>query len=609
MWFLLLLLHTLAHFGPVNSADQNQGKIILRSKDNPCEGHVEAYYGKQKKKGYVGDKHWSTETEKVVCMSTHCGDSVGTSTNVYRPFGSQVWLNELKCNGNEKSLWECKGWPGPAVSFYKKPTVKKITCSDKITFKLEPHKCEGVVQYTIQSPAKNLTGHICQNEFRSIKTRFKPSRDKCSGNVEVFYENIWLPVLKDALHKVETQNTICKELKCGVAVETIPYFGPLETSHVIKTLDCQKNSKSLANCENIQAVQAESNLKTSDLSGLKCSGYKKPATPPQPTEPTSPVPIIVGVLIVLILVVLIVIFVRYCIKRRNRKSMVPPADMEEVDWDSGDYEDVDKSDEMGSFSRGRFRSDSEMERERDLESNRSYNYDDVDEVTEAQPLTPQGSMVRAAKDEDMQDGIDKPSDEGVTYEVEDSRENYDDIDASPENAKTTAEVHDGPKPASEGDAAAPKDQVHQASSHCHPVSTPSPPSPSRTPLGSLSSTSTPPPGLGPRGKTTLNHHPMFFIQAHGYSQNTRLLPGGHDSEALGGCSDEPTGSTSSPLLLSISGHGHRDTRLKDTPPPKVQVTYPQRGNPSPDPGNDFLLSEVEKSRPPNPEQSISPDES
>lgn len=129
-----------------------------------------------------------------------------------------------------------------------------------------------------------------------------------------------------------------------------------------------------------------------------------------------------------------------------------------------------------------------MERERDVESNRSYNYDDVDEMTEAQPLTPQGSMVRAAQDQDLQDGADKPSDgkfsssvnhnfntlnspgwllavrlwtDGVTYEVEDSQENYDDIDASPENAKTMAEVHDGPKPEPDGDEEGTKDQFQK----------------------------------------------------------------------------------------------------------------------------------------------------
>lgn len=142
------------------------------------------------------------------------------------------------------------------------------------------------------------------------------------------------------------------------------------------------------------------------------------------------------------------------------------------------------SSEFWAFNVG-FRSDSDVERERDVESNRSYNYDDVDEMTEAQPLTPQGSVVRAAKDQDLQHGVDKPSDgkfsssvnhnfntlnspgwlpavclwtDGVTYEVEDSQENYDDIDASPENAKTTAELHDGPKPAPDGDEEGPKDQ-------------------------------------------------------------------------------------------------------------------------------------------------------
>lgn len=53
------------------------------------------------------------------------------------------------------------------------------------------------------------------------------------------------------------------------------------------------------------------------------SAYLEPPPASPPAEPTNPVPIIVGVLIVLILVALIVTFVRYCIKRRNRKSMMP----------------------------------------------------------------------------------------------------------------------------------------------------------------------------------------------------------------------------------------------------------------------------------------------
>jgi len=102
---------------------------ILRSGDGPCEGYVEVYYNN--KLGYVGDKFWNKETEKVVCRSTHCGTPVGVSEDVYRPKKGTVWLYELKCTGEEKNLWECPGWPGPGASFYQKPTVKKIKCSSR----------------------------------------------------------------------------------------------------------------------------------------------------------------------------------------------------------------------------------------------------------------------------------------------------------------------------------------------------------------------------------------------------------------------------------------------------------------------------------------------
>ncbi|XP_023196450.1 scavenger receptor cysteine-rich type 1 protein M130-like isoform X1 [Xiphophorus maculatus] len=242
-------------------------------------------------------------------------------------------------------------------------------------------------------------------------------------------------------------NKLCNKLNCR---DFDPKKKVYKQTKMEQSLDCSSSSKDMRYC----VLKDTCETPTSFF----CEGYLEPPPASPPAEPTNPVPIIVGVLIVLILVALIVTFVRYCIKRRNRKSMMPPADMEEADWDSGEYEDVDKSDEMGSFNRGRFRSDSDVERRRDVESNRSYNYDDVDEMTEAQPLTPQGSLVRAAKDQDLQHGVDKPSDDGVTYEVEDSQENYDDIDASPENAKTTAELHDGPKPAPDGDEEGPKDQ-------------------------------------------------------------------------------------------------------------------------------------------------------
>lgn len=56
----------------------------------------------------------------------------GLTENVLRPIGSKVWLNEMKCTGEERQLWEC-GYPGPGwgISTYRKATVKKIKCSSE----------------------------------------------------------------------------------------------------------------------------------------------------------------------------------------------------------------------------------------------------------------------------------------------------------------------------------------------------------------------------------------------------------------------------------------------------------------------------------------------
>lgn len=49
--------------------------------------------------------------------------------------------------------------------------------------------------------------------------------------------------------------------------------------------------------------------------------------------------------------------------------------------------------------------------------------------------------------------------DGVTYEVDDPQENYDDIEASPEITETEAEVHDSPQTTPESIAAAPPEMV------------------------------------------------------------------------------------------------------------------------------------------------------
>lgn len=110
--------HTLAGY---------ENKLILRKGNSPCEGHLQVYHAGEWR--YVGDKNWNRSTEEVVCRSTNCGEPV-SSREILRPIGSNVWLNQLRCNGNENHLWDCQH-PGWGTSVFRKDTMRTVKCSRK----------------------------------------------------------------------------------------------------------------------------------------------------------------------------------------------------------------------------------------------------------------------------------------------------------------------------------------------------------------------------------------------------------------------------------------------------------------------------------------------
>uniref|UniRef100_A0A8C4F1B9 SRCR domain-containing protein n=1 Tax=Dicentrarchus labrax TaxID=13489 RepID=A0A8C4F1B9_DICLA len=234
MWFLLLLLY-IAHIELVYlQGDVN--RLILRNKNgrNPCEGHIEIYHNGVQ--GYVGDKYWSNKTEEVVCRSTHCGspESRDHSTDVLKPKGSKVWLNELKCEGNESQLWNCKN-PGWGVSKCYRDTIKWIKCSNEINIMLEGYECAGMVKYS----SVNERGYFCSNNW---------------GN--------------------DQANRLCKNLGCGESKE-IPKkewmdFSQIKTSKMMM-IDCSGlNETNLWQC----AAQKEKQ-KCETPATVICTGFMR----------------------------------------------------------------------------------------------------------------------------------------------------------------------------------------------------------------------------------------------------------------------------------------------------------------------------------------------
>lgn len=194
-------------------------KLILRTGDSPCEGHLYVYHKDEWR--YVGDKNWKSSTEKVVCRSTHCGEPV-SSEEVLRPLGTKVWLNDLSCKGNESHLWDCEN-PGWGKSHFRKDTMRWIKCSskawlfslwniytllryspntnfhdddfkygeiltyappplDKIKISLDESKCAGAVRYS--TDGENYSGYICADNWgKTYGSALHLQKENC----EVFF--------------------------------------------------------------------------------------------------------------------------------------------------------------------------------------------------------------------------------------------------------------------------------------------------------------------------------------------------------------------------------------------------------------------------------------
>uniref|UniRef100_A0A4X1TV14 Scavenger receptor cysteine-rich type 1 protein M130 n=1 Tax=Sus scrofa TaxID=9823 RepID=A0A4X1TV14_PIG len=106
-------------------------KIRLQEGNTNCSGRVEIWYGGSW--GTVCDDSWDLEDAQVVCRQLGCGSALEAGKEAAFGQGTgPIWLNEVKCKGNETSLWDCpaRSW-GHSDCGHKEDAA--VTCSDIIT--------------------------------------------------------------------------------------------------------------------------------------------------------------------------------------------------------------------------------------------------------------------------------------------------------------------------------------------------------------------------------------------------------------------------------------------------------------------------------------------
>ncbi|KAK6466696.1 scavenger receptor cysteine-rich type 1 protein M130-like [Huso huso] len=192
---------------PINCTGSNltcSGRVHVSLVDSHCYGTVRINHTGQE--GAVCSNNWDLKAGTVVCKSVGCGKAV----SVYSTQGrGPVFLDYLRCNGNEKHLWHC----GALRPTQENCQHAAVICSD------------------------------------SVKTRLMDGHGPCAGRVEVFYRGEWGRVCNTDWDTKDS-NVVCAELNCGevLSFHQAPIFRSGQGRGWRSKVHCSSTETSLRDC-------------------------------------------------------------------------------------------------------------------------------------------------------------------------------------------------------------------------------------------------------------------------------------------------------------------------------------------------------------------------